>query len=78
MSATKVLGQTFLMKALGIKLVSPLYNFNVCFLKVEWLQPSEEFQFIASTLQAHMKTHVKLILKPLIYHTANFLDDLTL
>ena len=40
--------------------------------------PSEEFKFTANTLQAHMKTDGKLILKPLIYLTANSQDDLTL
>ena len=42
------------------------------------IPPSEEFEFTANTLQAHMKTHCKLILKPLIYLTANSQDDLTL
>ena len=39
--------------------------------------PSEEFELTANTLQAHMKTHGKLILKPLIYLTAHSGDDLT-
>ena len=40
--------------------------------------PSEEFELTANTLQAPMKTDGRLILKPLIYHTANSPDDLTL
>ena len=40
--------------------------------------PSEEFEFTTNTLQAHMKTHGKLILKPFVYHTANSRDDVTL
>ena len=47
-------------------------------LRKEVCEPSEEFDFSAKTLQAHMKTHSKLILKSLIYHTANWWDDLTL
>ena len=39
--------------------------------------PSEEFELTANTLQAHMKPHGKLILKPLIYLTAHSSDDLT-
>ena len=39
--------------------------------------PSEEFELTANTLQAHMKPHGKLILKPLIYVTMLSLDDLT-
>ena len=40
--------------------------------------PIEQFELTANTLQAHMKTHGKLILKPLICLTANSHDDLTL
>ena len=40
--------------------------------------PSEAFELTASTLQAHMKPHSKLILKPLIYLTAHLHDELTL
>ena len=43
-----------------------------------FFSPSKEFELTAKTLQAHMKTHSKLILKPLIYYTANSQDDLTL
>ena len=39
--------------------------------------PSEEFEVIANTLQAHMKAHGKLILKPLSYLTMHSRDDLT-
>ena len=39
--------------------------------------PSEEFELTANTRWAHMKTHGKLILKPLIYLTANSQEDLT-
>ena len=39
--------------------------------------PSEEFELTANTLQAHMKPHGKLILKPLIYLTVHSRDDLT-
>ena len=39
--------------------------------------PSEELKLTANTLQAHMKPHGKLILKPLIYLTAHSRDDLT-
>ena len=41
-------------------------------------EPSEEFELTANTLRAHMKTHVKLILKPLIYLTADSQDEFTL
>ena len=40
--------------------------------------PSEEFEFTANTLRAHMITYGKLILKPLIYLTANTADELIL
>ena len=40
--------------------------------------PSEEFELTANTLWAHMKTHGKLVLKPLIYLKANSQDMLTL
>ena len=39
--------------------------------------PSEEIELTANTLQAHMKPHSMLILKPLIYLTAHSQDDLT-
>ena len=39
-------------------------------------RPSEEFELTANTLQAHMKPHGKLILKPLIYLTVHSWDDL--
>ena len=42
-----------------------------------WNQPSEEFELTANTLQAHMKPHGKLILKPLSYLTMHSQDDLT-
>ena len=42
-------------------------------LELPGYHPSEEFELTANTLQAHMKTHNKLILKPLIYLTANSL-----
>ena len=42
------------------------------------VMPSEVFELIANTLQAHRKTHCKLILKPLIYLTNNSQDELTL
>ena len=51
---------------------------KIKFLEIHQEYPSEEFEFTANTLQAHMKTHSKLILKPLIYHTAISRDELTL
>ena len=33
--------------------------------------PNEEFELTANTLQAHMKPHGELILKPLIYPTVH-------
>ena len=39
--------------------------------------PSEEFELTDDTLQADIKLHGKLILKPLIYLTAHSWDDLT-
>ena len=41
------------------------------------LSPRAEFELTANTLQAHMKPHGKLILKPLIDLTAHSRDDLT-
>ena len=38
---------------------------------------SEEFELTANTVQAHMKPHGKLILKPLSYLTMHSRDDLT-
>ena len=40
--------------------------------------PSEEFELTSNTLRAHMKTHGKVISKPLIYRTGNSQDVLTL
>ena len=40
--------------------------------------PGEKIEFTANILQSLMKTHGKLILKPLIYLTANSQDELTL
>ena len=41
------------------------------------LHTSEEFELTVNTLQAHMKPHGKLILKPLMYFTVLSRDDLT-
>ena len=40
-------------------------------------KPSEEFKLTASTQRAHMKSHGKLVLKPLSYLTMHSRDDLT-
>ena len=61
-------GELFCLKLVLIKLA----------LLTEFIElPSEEYELRAKTLQARMKPHGKLILKPLIYLTAHSRDDLT-
>ena len=61
-------GELFCLKLVLIKLA----------LLTEFIElPSEEFELTAKTLQARMKPHGKLILKPLIYLTAQSRHDLT-
>ena len=45
--------------------------------KLTECHPCEEFELTANALQAHMKPHIKLILKSLIYLKAHSGDDLT-
>ena len=54
----------------------PLWNHGS--LRETFSLPSEESELTANMLWAHMKTHGKLILKPLICLTANSQDELTL
>ena len=57
-----------------------LENLGICFSGFyrHTYNPGKECELTANTLSAHMKTHSKLILKPLIYLIANSQDELTL
>ena len=60
-----------------IYILFPPFTINLLLHLLMRFLPSEEFELTAKLL-AHMKTYGKLILKPLIYLTANSQDDLTL
>ena len=59
-----------------IKAIASIYFIYYQISATRWMDvleiyPSEEFEVTANPLLAHLKTHGKLILKPLIYLTAN-------
>ena len=57
----KLVKISFPSKTINKKSIPPSVSFS------SYTLPSEEFELTANTLRAHMTTHGKLVLKPLIY-----------